>query len=221
MLSSTFSLPEYDLNISQAFFNTTFFTEGDKSNIDSLVRSLITTASQEVDSMLIDDVRNLLFSPDGRSTVCLDLAASNIFRGRDHQIARYNDAREGYGLPRAKSFADINPGLVKKFESVYGSVDDVDLWVGAISEVHELDSSFGTLLNTAFQEQFVRTRDGDPYFFADDDLLRHPLLKGLWNDQVTLGQIIADNTNIHEAKHINVFFATPINGRSTKKNVDL
>ena len=220
MLSPTFSLPGYDLNVSQAFFNSSFFTER-STNIDYLVRSLITTPSQEVDSMIIDDVRNLLFSPDGHSTVCLDLAASNIFRGRDHQIARYNDAREGYGLPRAKSFDDINPGLAKKFESVYESVDDVDLWVGAISEIHELDSSFGTLLNTAFRQQFVRLRDGDPYFFAGDDLLQHPLLKGIWNHRASLGKIIADNTNIQEANDMNVFFATPINGGSKKESGDL
>lgn len=73
-LSPTFSLPDYDLNISQAFFNISFFTS-DKKNIDNLFRSLATTPSQDVDTRVIDDVRDLLFSADGETTQCMDLLA--------------------------------------------------------------------------------------------------------------------------------------------------
>merc|ERR1712137_1005002 len=105
---------------------------------------------QEVDAQIVDDVRLTLFD-DG----CLDLAALNIQRGRDHGIPPYNDVREAMGLSRAQSFADVtsNGDLQQKLEAAYSSVDAVDAWVGGLAE--NVDSgAVGELFGEIIADQF-------------------------------------------------------------------
>jgi len=42
-----------------------------------------------------------------------DLAAINIQRGRDHGLPDYNAVREAFGIPRVKTWEEINPNVAK------------------------------------------------------------------------------------------------------------
>jgi hypothetical protein len=76
----------------------------------------------------------------------LSLGAFNIQRGRDHGLRSYNDYREECGLGRANSFEDIKNiprEILKILKSLYSHVDDIDLYVGGISEFSILDGVVG------------------------------------------------------------------------------
>ena len=79
----------------------------------------------------------------------MDLVALNIQRGRDHGLPGYNAFRELCGLGRVETFqllADLIPAkLVERLSLLYSHVDDIDLFVGGISEVSEVESLLGQI----------------------------------------------------------------------------
>ena len=100
--------------------------------LDYFLKGLAMDQQQEVDMHLVDDVRNFLFGepiPGG-----FDLATLNIQRGRDHGLPGYNDLRAAFGLAKVSSFAEISsdPQIQAGLQSLYGDVDSIDAWVGAI-----------------------------------------------------------------------------------------
>ena len=113
------------------------------NGIDPILKYLASDPSSELDNTVVDSVRNFLFGPPGAGG--LDLASLNIQRGRDHGLADYNTIRAAYGLPRVTSFAQItsNTDVQDKLQSLYGSVDNIDAWVGALAEDHVAGGSTG------------------------------------------------------------------------------
>lgn len=184
-------IPEGPLALRDAF-NTpdTLVNEG---GIDPILKGLSSQVMQRVDNMVIDDLRNFLFGPPGAGG--LDLASLNIQRGRDHGLPDYNTVRVHYGLAPVTSFADISsdPAVQARLASAYASVDDIDLWVGAISEDPiGPDSLVGELLFVGLKEQFERLRDGDPGWYQN---VLPPLVAHLAETQ-TLAKVIARNTTL-------------------------
>ncbi|NES24473.1 MAG: PEP-CTERM sorting domain-containing protein [Symploca sp. SIO3E6] len=154
--------------LQDAFFTTTPILE---EGIDSILFGLASQKAQEVDTLIIDDVRNFLFGPPGAGG--FDLASLNIQRGRDHGLPGYNQARVGLGLSAVTSFADITSDLSvqDKLASIYDTVDDIDLWIGGLAENHFNGGIVGELFHTIIADQFTRTRDGDRFFYLNDDYL--------------------------------------------------
>jgi hypothetical protein len=181
-----------------------FFSPGrvrDEGGISPLLKGLASQPMQEVDILVVDAVRNFLFIiPTGG----LDLPSLNIQRGRDHGLSDFNSVRVAYGLPAVSSFDGItsDPALAQALEALYGDVNNIDLWVGGLSEDRLPDSSLGDLLFTAIREQFLRLRDGDRFWFENDrDLrsLRNTLRR------TRLSDVIARNTGLKSLQG-NVFF---------------
>jgi hypothetical protein len=196
------------LPLRDAFFNPEFLA-GNPNNVDLLLAGFTRQRAQEIDSMIVDDVRNFLFGPPGAGG--LDLASLNIQRGRDHGLPGYNELREAYGLDPMASFADVSsdPVTVMALASVYDSVDDIDPWVGGLAEDHLPGASVGELVAAVLVDQFTRLRDGDPYFFlGDPDLAQAQMHMIIQLHKVTLSDVIRWNTS---AKTIgnNAFFVAP------------
>jgi len=87
-----------------------------QGGIDPILRGMIWTVSQEIDTKAVDGVRNFLF---GTNTKGFDLVAINIQRGRDHGIPNYNALRIGLGLAEISAWEDITSdseviGLLKE-----------------------------------------------------------------------------------------------------------
>ena len=122
-----------EVSLAESFFNPSLITD---NGIDSVLKYLSSDPSSEIDTKVVGSVRNFLFGPPGAGG--LDLASLNIQRGRDHGLADYNSMRAAYGLPRVTSFAQItkNVDLQQKLQSLYGTVDNIDAWVGGLAEDH-------------------------------------------------------------------------------------
>nr|ANN45957.1 byssal peroxidase-like protein 4 [Mytilus coruscus] len=128
------------------------------------------------DKFISDQVRNHLFETkftfpsDG-----FDLAAFNIQRGRDHGIPGYNKFREFCGLYAATmfnngpmGFRDHDYDTVQKLESMYSHPDDVDLFVGGISEKPNLNGDIlGPTFKCLIAQQFQRYKEGDRFFYEN------------------------------------------------------
>ncbi len=122
-----------DLPLKDAFFAPDKIIN---NGIDSLLRGLANQRAQNVDTKIVDDVRNFLFGDPGSGG--FDLGSLNIQRGRDHGLPDYNQARIDYGLAPVSSFAEItsNTDLQAAIEATYGSVDNIDGWIGGLAEDH-------------------------------------------------------------------------------------
>lgn len=169
--------------------------------IDPILRGLAAQAAQEVDPFLIDDVRNFLFGPPGAGG--FDLASLNIQRGRDHGVPSYNQMRRAIGLSPVTRFEEIStdPEVVGRLASVYANVDQIDLWVGGLSEDHVPGSMLGPTVRTILVRQFSALRDGDRYWWerslsADE----RRLVEG-----VRLSDVIRRNTGVRSELPENVF----------------
>ncbi|MFN3149619.1 peroxidase family protein [Bremerella sp.] len=189
---------EGSLSLREMFFNPQEITD---NGIDSLLLGLASQQAQEIDNMLIDDVRNFLFGHPGAGG--FDLASLNIQRGRDHGLADYNTTRVAYGLTPVRSFEEIssNPEVVAALQATYDSVDDIDLWVGGLAEDHITGASMGELFRTIITDQFMRLRDGDRFWYQNVFTGRQ--LEAI--EQTSLGDIITRNTEITSIQE-NVFF---------------
>ncbi|MEM9587120.1 MAG: peroxidase family protein [Planctomycetota bacterium] len=152
------------LSLQDAFFAPDEITQ---HGIESLLKGVSSQRAQEVDTMLIDDVRNFLFGPPGAGG--FDLASLNIQRGRDHGLPDYNSVRESLGLDRAESFADISADedVQARLAAAYESVDDIDVWVGALAEDHVDGASVGEMLQTVIADQFEAIRSGDRLWYQN------------------------------------------------------
>ncbi|MDF1815836.1 MAG: peroxidase family protein [Verrucomicrobiales bacterium] len=191
-----------NIDLAGAFFNPSALT--DEGGIAPLLRGLARQPAQQIDTKLVDDVRNFLFGPPGSGG--FDLASLNIQRGRDHGLASYNQVRADYGLVPAVSFADITSDteVQEDLASIYPTVDQVDVWVGGLAEDPVRGALLGETMSTILRDQFIRLRDGDRFWYQNY-LDRE--LQSLVERQ-TLAQIIRRNTEIGREIQDNVFITT-------------
>jgi hypothetical protein len=165
--------------------------------------------AQNVDLLAVRSVRNFLFGQPGAGGT--DLIARDIQRGRDHGLTDYNSMRAAYGLPRVMSFAQItsNASVQRLLQQVYGSVNNIDAFVGALAEDHVPGAAVGPLTKAVLVNQFTRLRDGDRFFylnqFSDGEL--QSLLAN-----TSLAKIIERNTNITNLQSNVFFFKASISG---------
>jgi hypothetical protein len=183
-------IAEGNLSLSEAFFAP--FRIIDQGGIEPVLRGLSAQLCQRVDPLVVDDVRNFLFGEPGSGG--FDLVSLNIQRGRDHGLPGYNDVREALGLTRAQDFEDVSSDseIQDRLSSIYESVDNMDVWVGGLSEDPLLNSHVGELFYTVIVMQFEDLRDGDRFWYE----------RTLSNDEIRkvertkLSDIIRRNTNI-------------------------
>jgi len=189
-----------DLPLRDAFFNPAATHE---FGIDPTLRGLAFQTARRVDRFVVDDVRNFLFGPPGAGG--FDLASLNMQRGRDHAIPGYNDWRAYYGLPRAGTFADINPSpdVQAALAAVYSNPDEVDAWVGMLSEPRRAGAMVGETLSRAIRDQFTRLRDGDRFWY--ERYLPADLAEEI--RATTLADVIRRNTDIGDELPDDVFLA--------------
>jgi hypothetical protein len=58
-----------------------------------------------------------------------------------------------------------DPETRDTLQGLYGSVDNIDLWVGALAEDHVPGGSVGPTMRAIIRDQFIRLRDGDRFWY--------------------------------------------------------
>jgi hypothetical protein len=83
-----------------------------------------------------------------------------------------------------------------RLAAIFGTVDDVDAFVGMVAEEHVAGSEFGELQRAIWSRQFLSLRDGDRFFYRNDPYLdRIRQLYGV-DYRTNLGDVIARNSDI-------------------------
>jgi peroxidase len=155
-------------SLAQAFFNT---PEIDETNgINSLLRSLGVDYAQATDVYTVAALRNLLFAGlVGGDVDEMDLIAIDIQREKDVGLGTLNQTRQALGFNPYNSFAELtsDPVLQTNLATVYGTIDNVDLFMGGLAENHVHGADVGPTFQAIIARQFNALRAGDRFFWLN------------------------------------------------------
>ncbi len=190
------------IGLRDAFFNPSVINLA--GGLEPYLRGMASQVQQKMDPKVIDDVRNFLFG--GPESGGLDLAAININRGRERGLPDYNTVRSNFGLPKIKTFSEITKSAEVSDElyKLYVSVDNIDPWVGMLSEDYMPDAILGSTLMHIIERQFRILRDGDRYYYEGDRFFDEEDIAQI--KSTTMRDIIMRNTDI-KLMQANVFQA--------------
>lgn len=200
------TIPEGHLQLRYAFFSPWRLV--DEGGVDPLIRGMFTTPAklktptQNLNSELTE---KLFYSTHA---VALDLAAINIQRSRDHGIPPYNKFRQFCNMSEVNNFDDLageisEKSVRDKLEELYGSVDNIDVWVGGILEDQVEGGKVGPLFRCLLLEQFARLRDGDRFWYENPSVFEAEQLRQI--KETSLARILCDNSDNIDTIGENVF----------------
>nr|XP_056720951.1 myeloperoxidase-like [Euleptes europaea] len=192
-------LPDSHLPLHRTFFASwRIIREG---GIDPLLRSFMVDHAKlmKQSQMMVEELVDRLF--EQVAAIGLDLAALNLQRGRDHGLPGYNAWRRFCGLSEPHDVAELavvlrNTKLAEKFIGLYGTPDNIDIWIGALAEPFVPNGRVGPLLACLIGKQFRNMRDGDRFWWENPGVFtpwQRRTVSG-----VSLSRMICDNTRIGE-----------------------
>ncbi|NXC35844.1 PERM Myeloperoxidase, partial [Campylorhamphus procurvoides] len=116
-------------------------------------------------------------------------------------LAGYNAWRGFCGLSQPQTleeFSEVlgNPKLAEKFLEVYGTADNIDVWIGAVAEPLVPGGRVGPLLACILGTQFRNLRDGDRFWWENPGVFTPQQLQAL--RKVTLSKVFCANTRIQK-----------------------
>ena len=186
------------LNLVDAFFNPDQFRKS--LGTDPIVRGWISEESLRADSIINKVLLTQLFENKTEGIIGMDLAALNIQRGRDHGLPPFllwvNRCRRQF--PNLGGFGQIQRDIdFLNFVRLYGSLSDVDLWIGGLAEQRLPESFIGPTFACIFGITFSNVRDGDRFWYENPGIFTPDQLNEI--KQGTLSRVICDNSdNIDE-----------------------
>jgi len=168
-----------------------------------------------MDKEVSGELTNLLF-PEAGASFGSDLIARNLQRGRDHGLPgfccyykKYDDTNANCNDDWSEKYRGFSTDAWTQLQSIYAKPSDIDLFTGGIAQDPYKGGLTGKVFNKMKVNQFVRTKDGDRFFFT------HKNEKGSFTKDArktlinrTLAGIICDNT-VMTSIPANVFLVTP------------
>ena len=137
--------------------------------VDELMNGLVSKAMANFDSKVTEELTNHLFEESGRPFSGMDLVALNIQRGRDTGLSGWYFYRKACTGSAPKNWGsrpkDISRSNWAKLQSLYVSVQDIDLITGSLAEDPLPRAVLGSTASCIVTEQFKRLVSGDRYFF--------------------------------------------------------
>jgi peroxidase len=156
--------------LADAFFNTPAIDEA--NGFDDLIRGINADGSLATDVYAVGALRNLLFAGlVGGDVDQIDLIAIDIQRQRDVGLGSLNQTRRALGLFPYSSFAQVtsDPVLQQNLQSVYGDVNQLDLFIGGLAENHIPGTRVGPTFLNILSRQFQALRSGDRFFWQNEN----------------------------------------------------
>uniref|UniRef100_A0A3B4V889 Eosinophil peroxidase n=1 Tax=Seriola dumerili TaxID=41447 RepID=A0A3B4V889_SERDU len=169
--------------------------------VDPILRGLVAvrpSLTAEI-SMNEDELRDRLFKFSAE--LALDLGALNMQRGRDHGLPGYNKWRKFCGLSQPRNLAQLakvmnNTDLAKNLLDLYGTPDNIDVWLGGVAEPFVRGGRVGPLFACLIATQFQRIRQGDRLWWENEGVFTEAQRESL--RETSLARIMCDNTGITE-----------------------
>jgi Animal haem peroxidase len=125
----------------------------------------------------------------------LDMGTVDIVRARERGVPRYNEFRRQLGLTEIRSFGDLtdDPKVLAKLQTVYGSVEDLDLLIGTLAEAENRRPTrfgFGETVFHIFIVSASRRLQADRFYTDcyNEDVYTPEGLR--WIDQTDLKTVI-------------------------------
>ncbi|XP_055952431.1 peroxidase-like [Argiope bruennichi] len=189
------------------FLKPEFIREG---HLESIIKDSFIIPSEGFDHYYAEDLSKHMFQrpniPYG-----LDIPSLDIQRGRDHGIPPYLVMVRFCSKGRVKivTFDDLAPLLMTKekaeiLKENYGSVEDIDLFVGIQMENFFPEAAVGPTTACIIAMQFYSNKFGDRFFFEHVGLL--PSFTAAQRNslkQCSLSRLFCDNSNItHVQKNL-------------------
>jgi peroxidase len=174
--------------------------------LEPFLKGFASHTQYETDTRINSVLRNFLFgNPADTTRFGIDLASLNIQRGRDHGLPDYNTVRKFYTGSQVTDFPQITKDTAQtaSLKRLYGDVNNIDLWIGILSEDHLANASVGFTMNQILKAQFEHLRDGDYYFYLNDPFL--PFLTRIQVSKTKFSDVIKRNTTLTNLQD-NVFF---------------
>ncbi|CAG5923318.1 unnamed protein product [Menidia menidia] len=172
-----------------------------EGGLDPIIRGLVGRQAKlnTQDHMLTEELRERLFqfSVD----LALDLGALNLQRGRDHGLPGYNKWREFCGLSQPRNLNQLarvlnNTDLARRLLDLYGTTDNIDVWLGGVAEPFVPGGRVGPLFACLIAKQFKRIRQGDRLWWENEGVFTDAQRTSI--RETSLARIICDNTGITE-----------------------
>lgn len=196
-----------NISLKDGFFNPMILIN--ERGIAPFFNGMATQRQQNFDIHVISDLRNFLFGAPGMGG--LDLVSINLARGRERGLVDYNQIRQVFGLQTITSFADITSdvSLAANLQGLYGSVHNIDPWVGMLAEDHASGAAIGETVHAILSMQFLHLRDGDRFYYENDPAFTASQIADL--KATRLADIIKRNTSTRFI-HNEVFTVKPATG---------
>jgi len=187
------------LSLVDSFFDNTHFMEN--GGTDPILRGLLATPARQVDEFLNNVLTNMLFASSS-SSPGLDLASLNIQRGRDHGLPTYLVWKQ-WAKRECNIESDFRNQLTQiRLLQTYGSLNNVDLFVGGLAEEPVSGGVVGATFACIFAKTFLALRDGDRFYFENSASDTAPFTAAQRTQirRASLSRVICDNTKIEEVQ---------------------
>jgi hypothetical protein len=129
----------------------------------------------------------------------------------DPHIMEFTSLRNYYGEPvgpnERPAYGTRRTTLAARLKAIYGSVENLDAYVGMVSEPHVAGSELGELQLALWRKQFEALRDGDRFFYLNDPELEAIQREYGISYQHTLTELIELNTTRYASLPADAFFA--------------
>ena len=197
------SIPAGPLPLMNAFFDATQFLENEGT--DPILRGLLTRNARLVDEFMNSILTNCLFC-NSTTRHGLDLASLDIQRGRDHGLPGYLTWKQ-WALEECGIESDFRNQLTQiHLLQTYGSLRNVDLFVGGLAEEPLPGGLIGAVFACIFKHTFSAVRDGDRFYYENLDLGIFTSSQIEEIENASLSRVICDNSDIMEIQQ-NAFMA--------------